>query len=181
MHLGAHMTHPRRVAACAGGLIVAGLVTAAGSLGAAGLRSDTLRVDAEARAGLVGRVTISNPSQEKISVSMTPRRWRQKSDGQLLPNMSRKGVLAGIQAAPKTFSLAAGKSRVVEVNLKRTPSARYLYASLVARGVPTSKKAGLRPVLPDRDRAEPASAGARQRFRLQASRPRVRKRKGGAS
>jgi hypothetical protein len=179
MRLGVGKTHRRRVAACAGGLVIVGLATAPWSLGAAGLRSDTLRVEAEARAGLVGRVTLSNPSQEKISVSVTPRSWRQRSDGQLLPNTSRKGLLSAVQAAPKAFSLAAGKSRTVEVNLKRTPSARYLYATLVARGVSTSKKAGLRPSYQIAIALSLHPPAARQRYRLLASRPRVRKRKGG--
>ncbi|HEX4344635.1 MAG TPA: hypothetical protein VHZ31_03640 [Solirubrobacteraceae bacterium] len=176
------MTRSRRGGALATGVaaaLVAGLVAAAGSLGAAGLKTDTLRLEAEATPGLVGRVTVTNPSTDKISVTMTSRRWLQSSTGALRPDLRRKGVLAGVVSAPRSFSLAAGKSRVVEVDLKRTPASHYLYASLVARGVSASKKPGLRPSYQIAIALSLRPPAARQRYRLLASRPRVRKRKGG--
>ncbi|HEY1538250.1 MAG TPA: hypothetical protein VGF63_02550 [Solirubrobacteraceae bacterium] len=176
------MTRSRRSGVLATGVaaaLLAGLVAAALSLGTAGLKTDTLRLEAEATPGLIGRVTVTNPSTEKITVTMAPRRWLQSSTGALRPDTRSKGVVAGVVAAPRSFSLAAGRSRVVEVDLKRTPASRYLYASLVARGLSTSKKAGLRPSYQIAIALSLHPPVARQRYRLLASRPRVRKRKGG--
>lgn len=166
-------------AACAGILAAVGLFAASAASGAAGLQVDELRIDAQATTGVIGRVTVSNPSAETIKVTMTPRRWRQGLDGRLLPDMRKGGVLNTIAVNAKSFSLSRGAKRVVEIRLKGTPKKRFLYAALVARGVANSKKAGLRPSYQIAIALSLRPPAARQVFRQRVSAPRVRARKGG--
>lgn len=159
--------------------VLCGLLAASSAWGAAGLQVDELRLDAEAVPGVIGRVTVSNPSGEKIAVTMTPRRWRQGLDGRLLPDTRKAGVLKGVAVSARSFSLAPRAKRTIEVKLSRSPAQRYLYAALVARGTASSKKAGLRPSYQIAVALSLRPPRARQRYALQSYNPRVRKRKGG--
>ena len=167
------------VAAGATALLAVGLVLAAGSEGAAGLRVDTLRLDGVATAGAIGRVTVSNPSSQTIKLTMTPRRWTQRRGGQLLPNARKSAVIKNIKVSSKSFTLKPGAKRIVSVALKATPAAHYLYAALVARGVPKTKKSGVRPIYQIAIAVSLRPPASRQRFRQRASSVRVRKRKKG--
>jgi hypothetical protein len=192
MHPRVHVVRPAtcrssavRRAAGVAPLVVAGLLAAAAvffvaaSWGAAGLQVDELRIDADARPGVVGRVTVSNPSGEAVRVTMTARRWRQGLDGKLSPDMRRGAILRTVKVNAPSFSLAPRARRTVEVSLKGTPAKRYLYAALVARGVASSKKAGLRPAYEIAIALSLKPPTARERFRLTIARPRVRKRRTG--
>lgn len=192
MHLRADQPRPaprrpsatRRVAGIAP-LVAAGLAIAAAALiaaaswGAAGLQVDQLRIDAQATPGVVGRITVSNPSTDPIRVTMTARRWSQTITGQLNPNRSTSAVLHTVKVNAPAFSLAAQAKRTIEVSLKGTPAKRYLYAALVARGVATSKKAGLRPAYEIAVALSLRPPVSRQHYSLVLARPRVRKRRTG--
>lgn len=145
----------------------------------AGLQVDEQRLDAEAVPGVVGRVTVRNPSTETIVVTLTPRRWRQRIDGTLQPDLRRSAILRGVRVSATRFTLTARASRTVEVGLRTMPAKRYLYGALVVHGTVSSRRAGLRPRYQIAVALSLRPPSARQRFRQVVSRPRARSRRGG--
>lgn len=124
------------------GLISVGVVTIAQAAG--GLSMTPTILEHAATKGGVGSVTVSNTSAKAISVTVTPRPWRQGRNGAVTSDRRKK--LKGVTVDAKKFSLAAGQKRTVGVSLVKVPASKSLYGSVEVVGLPpktSSKESGV--------------------------------------
>ena len=98
-------------------------------------------MQATARTGASGGVTVSNTSTRKLRVTVRARPWRQARSGAVSANRSRG--LSGVRVAGSKFSLKAGASRTIAVKLLRVPARKSLYGALEIVGKPAKKHAGI--------------------------------------
>jgi P pilus assembly chaperone PapD len=123
-------------AALATAAVVAETASAAG-----GLSVSPSRLEATARSGASGNVTITNSSSRKLKVTVRARPWRQASSGTVAANRSR--TLGLVRLSPSKFTLARGASRTVTVTLRRVPARRSLYGALDVLGKPAKRRKGI--------------------------------------
>lgn len=104
-----------------------------------GLAVAPLKVDRAAAVGATDSITVSNRSQETLSIEVKARPWTQSSTtGDVAPN--RRGSLGGVRVTGGSFSLAPGQERAVDVALVSAPSGGSLYGALEVVGLPADVK-----------------------------------------
>jgi P pilus assembly chaperone PapD len=123
-------------AALATAAVVAETASAAG-----GLSVSPSRLEATARTGASGSVTVTNSSTRKLRVTVRARPWRQLSNGIVAANRSRS--LGLVRVSPSRFTLAPGTSRSVFARLRRVPPRRSLYGALDILGKPAKRRSGI--------------------------------------
>lgn len=159
---------------CTGLLVAAGLLaSASGAIGAGGLQVDPLRIQASPRPGIIGRIDVGNPSNERITVTVTPRRWRQSATGKLGPDMRSGGEVRALAVDARSFTLAPGQHRLVATSLPRVPANGYLYATVVTYGVSAGRRAGLQPAYRIVTAVHLEPSVAKRRVSLAVAPPRV--------
>ena len=130
-----------RSLAVLGAALATAAVAAETASAAGGLAVSPSRLEATARAGASGSVTITNSSTRKLRVTVRARPWRQSSSGVVAANRSR--TLGLVRVSASKFTLAAGTSRTITVRLRRVPARRSLYGALDILGKPTKRRSGI--------------------------------------
>jgi hypothetical protein len=118
--------------AAAGHKATAGGATAAQTTG--GLYVSSSTIEAPAKTGAYGPITVANRSAGDLTVTVAPRQWTQATSGDVSPN--RRGGLAGVSVSAPSFTLKAGEQRDLTVNVNSIPSAGALYGALEVVGLP---------------------------------------------
>ena len=129
-----------RSLAVLGATLATAAVAAETASAAGGLAVSPSRLEATARSGASGNVTITNSSTRKLKVTVQARPWRQASSGTVAANRSR--TLGAVRLSPSKFTLARGASRTVTVTLRRVPARRSLYGALDILGKPAKRRKG---------------------------------------
>ena len=130
-----------RSLAVVGAALATAAVAAETASAAGGLSISPSRLEATARSGASGNVTITNSSSRKLKVTARARPWRQGSNGVVAANRSRS--LGLVRVSPSRFTLAPGASRTVTVTLRRVPARRSLYGALDVLGKPAKRRKGI--------------------------------------
>jgi hypothetical protein len=141
MALGAAVLALGAGAAAFGQKATAGGAAAAQADGGLYVSSGT--IEAPAKAGAYGPVTVANHSAADMTVTVSPRKWTQAANGDVSPN--RRGGLSGVSVSEPSFTLKAGEQRNLTVNVGSVPSAGSLYGALEVVGLPAdvAKRKGL--------------------------------------
>jgi hypothetical protein len=129
----------RRAGAVAGVLALAGGGTALlahatparSKAATGGLSLSPALIEAPAKAGAGGTVTVANHSAHTLAVTVAARPWRQSRSGATVPN--RRTSLRGVTLSATSFNLAPEAQRAVTVSL---PSSGDLYGALEVIGLP---------------------------------------------
>jgi hypothetical protein len=124
-----------------GAMLVVAAVVSETAVAAGGLSVSPNPLIATARAGATGHATIGNTSNRKLRITVRARPWRQKSDGTVVANRSRR--LGRVRVSPATFTLVPGASRSVAVRLRSVPARRSLYGALDILGKPVKRRPGI--------------------------------------
>jgi hypothetical protein len=98
-------------------------------------------LEATARQGASGTVTVTNRSGRSLRVTARPRPWRQARSGRVTANRGRS--LGGVRARPSRFTLAPGGVRRVRVTMTRVPSRVSVFGALEVVGRPTVSGPGI--------------------------------------
>jgi len=130
-----------RSLAVLGAALATAAVAAETASAAGGLSVSPSRLEATARAGASGNVTITNSSSRKLKVTVRARPWRQASSGVVAANRSR--TLGSVRLTPSRFTLLPGASRTVTATLRRVPARRSLYGALDILGKPAKRRKGI--------------------------------------
>lgn len=132
MALGAAVLALGAGAAAFGQKATAGGAAAAQTDGGLYVSSGT--IEAPAKAGAYGPITVANRSAADLTVTVAPRQWTQAASGDVSPN--RRGGLAGVSVSAPSFTLKPGEQRDVTVNVSSIPSSGALYGALEVVGLP---------------------------------------------
>lgn len=84
--------------------------------------------------GSLGALTVTNRSSAPLSVTVTPRPWKESESGHF--SASRKGTLGSINLSTSTFTLAPNAEQQVGVSLTGVPAGGSLYGALEVIGLP---------------------------------------------
>ncbi|HET6506804.1 MAG TPA: hypothetical protein VFG42_08440 [Baekduia sp.] len=127
-------------------LVVLAAVCALGAVlpsafAAGGLSISPAILEHRAAVGNVGSVVVSNTASTSLKITVTPRPWRQARSGAVSPDRS-KTLRSVVGVSAKSFTLAPGTKRTVDVRLLRKPSGGALYAAMEVVGKPTKKAPG---------------------------------------
>jgi hypothetical protein len=108
---------------------------------AGGLSITPAILEHRATPGKAGTVVVANTSNSALKVVVTPRPWRQARSGAVSANRG-KTLRAAVGVSAKSFTLAPGTKRAVDVTLRAKPSGGSLFGALEVVGTPTSKPSG---------------------------------------
>lgn len=115
------------------------LIPAGEAVAAGGLTLSPQTVEGPARVGSLGSVTIANTSSQTVAVSVTPRPWRQARSGRVAAD-GRRTLLRWVRPSDRTFRLAPGTARSVNLRMVRVPRAGSLFGALAVRSAPVRSK-----------------------------------------
>jgi hypothetical protein len=135
------------VALAAAGLATGGVIAQAdeaapqAKAAAGGVSLTPETVEHTARKGSLGSVTIKNTTTDTLKVTVRVRPWAQnRITGAVSPNL-RVSMSRYVVANASSFSLAAGATKSVTLNQRRTPPGGSLYAAVEVFGKPRNAKA----------------------------------------
>ena len=137
-----------------------------------GLGVTPSRLEATARRGASGSVTITNATGRKLRMTVRARPWRQSRTGVVSANRSR--TLGNVSLGATSFTLENGAQRSVSVTLDRLPSRRSQYGAFDVVGKPTRRRKGINVTynLVSSLRFNPTASA--RRLRLSAGKAKVR-------
>jgi hypothetical protein len=123
-------------------MLVAGagvLASATTAHAAGGLSVTPAVIEHTAKRGIVGRMTLTNSTNEKLRVRVTVRPWRQQLDGTVIADM-RSNFTRYVKAGKRKFTLRAGAKRTFRLKMRRRTRSGSLYGSIDIFGKPTRRK-----------------------------------------
>jgi len=127
-------------------LAIALFVTALGAgqaLAARGGLSVTPGIlEAAAQPGSVGGLKIANTTRRPMRVRVAVRPWRQARNGAVTPD--RRRVLTGLRPSRRTFGLAAGATKAIQLSLAGHPAGGSLYGAVETTGAPRGRGKGIK-------------------------------------
>lgn len=136
LHTVRRMTGKRCAIVLAGAVA---LIPAGEAVAAGGMTLSPEVLEAPAREGRLGAVTIANTSSQAVTVSVTPRPWRQARSGRVTAD-ARRTLLRWVRPSDRTFRLAPGTSRSVTLALVRVPQGGSLFGALSVRSAPVRSR-----------------------------------------
>jgi hypothetical protein len=135
------------VALAAAGLATGGVIAQAdeaapqAKAAAGGVSLTPETVEHTARKGTLGSVTIKNTTTDTLKLTVRVRPWSQnRTTGAVSANL-KVSLSKYVAASSSSFNLAAGASRVVKLNQRRTPPGGSLYGAIEVFGKPRNAKA----------------------------------------
>jgi hypothetical protein len=135
------------VALAAAGLATGGVIAQAdqgapqAKAAAGGVSLTPETVEHTARKGNLGSVAIKNTTSDTLKVTVRVRPWIQnRATGAVQANL-KVSMSRYVAANSSSFNLAAGASRSVSLNQRRTPPGGSLYAGIEVFGKPRNAKA----------------------------------------
>jgi P pilus assembly chaperone PapD len=99
-----------------------------------GLSMSPVKIDQRVAAGATNAITVANNSDKPLDIAVTARPWTQSSSGRVVPN--RRATISAMTVSDRTFALAPGASKTVNVALTTAPSSGSLYGALEVIGLP---------------------------------------------
>jgi hypothetical protein len=109
------------------------------AVAAGGLSVTPAVIDKTATKGAVAPLTLRNTTSGALKITVTPRPWKQARSGDVVPDR-KKTLASSLSVSVPSFTLPAGASRTVTLDLKAVPAAGSLYGSVETVGLPVVKK-----------------------------------------